>query len=116
MLTREHRLKKFQDIYQDGQKVRGRYLALQYKEKPEGATRFGFAVAKKIRNKAQKNRLKRQLRSICRTHLEENRDRLDIVVNIFNAASGASYQELEQDFILITRRAGLVRQSAQEKS
>jgi ribonuclease P protein component len=116
MLTREHRLKKFKDIYQEGRKVRGRYLALQYMKKPDGFTRFGFAVARKVKTKVQKNRLKRQLRSICRTHLEEYRDGLDIVVNVFSIATTASYNELERDFVLIAGRAGLVRQSVQEKN
>lgn len=116
MLTRQHRLKKFKDVYQDGRKVRGRYMALKYMKKPDGFTRFGFAVARKVKTRVQKNRLKRQLRSICRTHLEEYRDGLDIVVNVFSIATAVSYNELEQDFVLIARRAGLIRQSVQEKN
>lgn len=109
MLTRQHRLRKFKDIYQDGRKVRGRFMAFQYIKKPDGLTRFGFAVARKVKTKVQKNRLKRQLRSICRTHLEEYRDGLDIVVNVFSVATTVPYKELEQDFVLTAGRAGLVR-------
>ncbi|MGD0622500.1 MAG: ribonuclease P protein component [Thermacetogeniaceae bacterium] len=116
MLTREHRLKKFQNVYQEGRKVRGRYLALQYIKKPDGVTRFGFAVARKIKTKVEKNRLKRQLRNICRTHMKENKDGLDIVVNIFSVAAEASYGELERDFLMTSRRAGLLRQSAMEQN
>jgi ribonuclease P protein component len=109
MLTRQHRLRKFKDIYQDGRKVRGRFMAFQYIKKTDGLTRFGFAVARKVKTKVQKNRLKRQLRSICRAHLEEYRDGLDIVVNVFSVATTISYKELEQDFVLTAGRAGLVR-------
>jgi ribonuclease P protein component len=116
MLTRQHRLPKFQKIYQDGRKMRGRYMALQYMCQTQGNTRFGFAVARKIKTKVQKNRLKRQLRSICRTHLEECRDGWDVIVNAFSIAEAASYNELEQDFVLIAGRAGLIRQSGQEKN
>jgi ribonuclease P protein component len=84
-------------------------MAFQYIKKPDGLTRFGFAVARKVKTKVQKNRLKRQLRSICRTHLEEYRDGLDIVVNVFSVATTVSYKELEQDFVLTAGRAGLVR-------
>jgi len=111
MLTRQHRLRKFKDIYQEGRKVRGRYMAFQYIKNPDLETRFGFAVARKVKTKVQKNRLKRQLRSICRAHLEEYRSGLDIVVNIFTIATTVSYKDLEQDFVLTAGRAGLVRQS-----
>jgi ribonuclease P protein component len=116
MLTQQHRLRKFQNIYQDGRKVRGRYMALQYVTKPDGFTRIGFAVARKVKTKVQKNRLKRQLRSICRTHLEECRDGLDIVINAFSVAVAVPYNELEQDFVLTAGRAGLIRQSVQENN
>ncbi len=96
--------------------MRGRYLALQYIKKPDGVTRFGFAVARKIKTKVEKNRLKRQLRHICRTHLEKNRDGLDIVVNIFSVAAEASYEELERDYLVTSRRAGLIRLSALEQN
>jgi ribonuclease P protein component len=111
MLARAHRLRDFKDVYQEGRTVRGRYLALKFIKKPDGVARFGFAVAKKIGNKVKKNRLKRQLRNICRGHLSESRDGLDIVVNIFSVAAEASYEDMERDFVVLARRAGLARQS-----
>ena len=111
MLARAHRLRDFKDVYQEGRTVRGRYLALKFIKKPDGVARFGFAVARKIGHNVKKNRLKRQLRNICRRHLAESRDGLDIVVNIFSVAAEASYEDLERDFVVLARRAGLARQS-----
>jgi ribonuclease P protein component len=96
--------------------VRGRYLAVKFINRPEGVTRFGFAVARKINNKAQKNRLKRRLRSICRSHLKEIRDGADVVVNILSAALDASYVDLEKEFVAVTRRAGLGAEVVQEQT
>jgi ribonuclease P protein component len=91
-------------------------MAFQYIKNQDGVIRFGFAVARKVKTKVQKNRLKRQLRSICRAHLNEYRDGLDIVVNAFSIAITVPYSELEQDFVLIAGRAGFNRQLKQEKS
>lgn len=116
MLPRAQRLLKFQEVYRDGRAARGRYLSLRYIRRPGGNTRIGFAVARSVRSKARKNRLKRQLRSICRGRLDEFRSGLDIVVNIFNAASEASYEELERDLVRVTRQAGLARETLQEQT
>ncbi len=71
-------------------------------------------MARLVKSKVMKNRLKRRLRSICRRRLVELRDKLDIVVNIFGAATTASFEELEQDFVRVAERAGLFRDLPQE--
>ncbi|MGD0152765.1 MAG: ribonuclease P protein component [Thermacetogeniaceae bacterium] len=114
MLKRAHRLARFQEAYRIGRAVRGRYLAVRFIRKPLGNIRIGFAVAKVVRGKVQKNRLKRRLRSICRRHLDELQKELDIVVNIFSAASEASFEDLEKDFVRVIKRAGLTVDTLQE--
>lgn len=116
MLPRAQRLLKFQEVYKDGRAVRGRFLGLRFIRNSGENTRIGFAVARVVRSKVQKNRLKRRLRSICRRHLDELRGETDIVVNIFSAASEASFEELEQDFVRVAKRAGLARNTLQEQT
>jgi ribonuclease P protein component len=107
MLTREHRLKKFQNVYQQGRKVPGKYMVIQFVGKPDGILRCGFAVARKISTKPKKNRIKRQLRSICRKHLGNNRDGMELVITAFSNAVGVTFQDLERDYLRTIKRAGL---------
>ncbi len=115
MLERAHRLAKFHEVYRVGRVVRGRFLSVRFIRKPIENTRVGFAVARVVRGKVQKNRLKRRLRSVCRQHLDELQKDLDIVVNIFSAASEASFKDLEQDYVRVINRAGLTVVALQEQ-
>jgi ribonuclease P protein component len=88
---------------------------LRYIKRTDGPTRLGFAVARDIKSKAKKNRLKRRLREICRKHLDRIEDGLDIVVNINSTAVAASYVEIERDFVRITEQAGIGKNIRKER-
>ena len=70
--------------------------------------RFGFSVSKKVGKAHDRNRVRRRLRAICRTHQAEWRRGFDAVFVARAAAQAASFVELEAAVADLMRRADLV--------
>jgi ribonuclease P protein component len=67
MLSSEQRLtsRQFQAVYQRGASYPGRLLVLRVLPKPDGSTRWGFAVGKKIaRLSPERSKWRRRLRHV----------------------------------------------------
>lgn len=64
MLPKKFRLppKLFKKVYQEGQKVRGRYGMFVYAKNEIENPRFGFTVSKKVGGAVTRNRMTRLLR------------------------------------------------------
>ena len=75
-MQRRHRLSRSQDfdaVYRKGRSTSTRYLVLYWfpREEDDDDARLGLAVPKSTGNAVQRNRIKRHLRELWRTRLEQ---------------------------------------------
>lgn len=97
----------FEQVFESGQLVRGRSLAVRVLERGEGPARVGFAIGKRLDKRAVvRNRVRRRLRDAIRPL--PLRDGYDIVVLGRRSALTASFSALREDVGGLLRRAGLV--------
>lgn len=88
---------------------------MRYLQGEDEVTRLGLAPARKIRKAVRRNRLKRQLRVICRKYRGAIRGKYDIVISISPRAVGVDFHELEIDFLYLMQRAGILRGMERDK-
>lgn len=100
----------FQRVRQDGRSVANPFLVLLQRRNPDGKSRFGFAVGKKIGGAVVRNKVKRRLREHMRLMWQEGQIRPggDVVVIARDKASGASYATLSRALDDVLKRSGLL--------
>jgi|LFRM01.2.fsa_nt_gb ribonuclease P protein component len=112
MLKKEWRIRRnkdFRRIYRAGKAVPGKYLVVFKRENGISVTRFGFSISKKFGKAVVRNRRKRILREITRKHMDNIRKGYDIVVvSRLRNEKEIKFADLEKDFLLIMKRAGLL--------
>ena len=111
-MDRAHRLPKgsaFDRAYREGTVTGGPLVVLRVIPNETGATRWGFAVGKRISKRAVvRNRIRRRLREAARTlPVYEG---YDIVVTARNPALDASYADLLRGLSRGVKRAGVLEQ------
>lgn len=102
MLPAQNRLRRRQDfatVYAKGDRYSGRYLRLRiYTTNLSFASQIGIVISKKVSKSAViRNRIKRQLRAICRQLLSQLKQGLQIVVTVSTLDGSPSYTELGND-------------------
>ncbi len=94
-------------VQNTGQRSRGRNLIILSIDNDLPITRFGITVSRKTGKAVTRNWIKRRLREIQR----QNRSRFvsgkDVVVIATRQAPGASYAELEKEYLKLADAAGL---------
>jgi ribonuclease P protein component len=114
MLPSHLRLKRREDF--EAARLRGRRFTrdplLIVNCLPDGLAhnRFGFVVSRRIGKAAARNLLKRRLRAAVWALLPGIVSGFDIVIIARPAASGATYQELEETLRQLFGHAGLLKQ------
>ena len=91
-----------------GRKVRGRYLILLTTKNDLPYTRFGITVSRRNGNAVRRNSVKRKIREAQRLNRGHIYPGNDIVVIARQGASGASFQQLEGEFLRLVKQAGLM--------
>lgn len=61
----------------------------------------GFVVSKSVGNAVVRNKVKRKMRNIVRTHLNELPPAIKMVIRLSPRATTKTYVELERDFLKI---------------
>jgi ribonuclease P protein component len=74
MLPKKYRLppQRFDKVYRNGKKLRGKYGMFVCAENDLGNPRFGFVVSKKVGGAVLRNRMTRLLRVVAMEMIKEN--------------------------------------------
>jgi len=97
MLSGINRLKKkkdFEYVFKQGRGLKQGFISLKFTKNGLGATRFGFVVGQKVSPKAViRNKVKRRLREIARSKLEDIKKGFDVVVVANKGAETGSAED-----------------------
>lgn len=99
---RRERLSKrreFLEVYEKGEKAKGRYFYLYFLRNHLPYNRLGITVTRKTGGPAIRNRIKRCLREVFRRNKKAVEPFCDLVINVTRAAPKASYHSLEEEFL-----------------
>lgn len=103
MLPKLNRLKKekdFKAVFQKGKNIKSRFLYFRVLKNNFKKSRFGFIVGRKVSNKAaQRNKVKRRLRSAVFRNLKEIKKPVDIIVVALPQITKSSFSEIEEAII-----------------
>jgi len=100
---------EFAQVKKNGRVYRGRSVLLSIL-RANGATRFraGFITSRALGSAVARNRVRRRLREIVRKHQCEIVDGTWIVTIARANAVGATYQELEVEWLRLAKRASIL--------
>jgi ribonuclease P protein component len=102
VLDRCNRLKQRQDftrVYQCGSRYQSSHLILRAYRQPDQPTRIGVSVSQKVSKRAVvRNRIKRWLRSACRSLLSELQPGWDLVIGVRTQPASQQSPALECDY------------------
>ncbi|HKP93454.1 MAG TPA: ribonuclease P protein component [Chthoniobacterales bacterium] len=100
---------EFARVKGQGTTHRGRLLVLgAMKNKDEKSFRAGFITPKHIGGAVVRNRVRRRLRDLVRTHQPRLRTELWIVLIARAYAANATYQELKDEWLRLAERASIL--------
>jgi ribonuclease P protein component len=99
----------FQRVKREGQTEQGKLMVLGvFAVKDSGGRRAGFVVSRRLGNAVVRNRVRRRLREIVRTHQHDLRDDVWIVLVARRAAANAGYRTLEDEWLRLAKRASIL--------
>jgi ribonuclease P protein component len=106
----------FARIKAEGRSQSGRYFVLALlKETSLADFRFGLITGKRLGNAVTRNRLRRQMREIIREHRAEIAPGWVFVTIARWRAPEADFSDLEQDWVRLAKRQGLLLKAAVPK-
>lgn len=100
----------FRRLYAKGKSAAGSCLVVYCRKNGTEKNRVGYTVSKKLGGAVIRNRIRRRLREIYRTHEEEFLPGRDIVVVARSRATAASYRQLERSMLTLSARLGLLQE------
>ncbi len=95
------RIKKrteFKKIYEEGNKINGRFVIVHYLENELNHPRIGITVTRKVGRAVIRNRWKRLIREIFRKNKGHFPPK-DMVITVKRGMKLPTYRELEEDII-----------------
>ena len=106
---------EFRRLYNKGKSAAGPYLVLYCRRTNRPVSRLGLTTGVKLGKAVQRNRVRRRLREIYRTHECEIACGWDIVAVARVKAVYARYSQLETCFLELAERLGLrIREGADQ--
>lgn len=101
----------FQSVYKTGRSAANKYLIMYIMEKPEGGTRIGISVSRKVGNSVVRHRITRLIRESYRLNKDMFEDKLDIVVVARTTAKDKKYADIESAFLHLGRIHNIIKES-----
>lgn len=71
-----------------------------------GTVRLGLSVSKKVGNAVERNKVRRRLREVFSSSLQEIQGDFDLVISARPASAGASLEDLKEEFLRGVRKLG----------
>jgi len=110
MLKKEIRItssKQYNNIYRYGRKIPSRYIIVYIKSNNCNYNRFGIVTSKKIGHATERNKVKRQLRSIVKKNLSIIKGSFDVVIIAKKNIVKAEFHLIDADYLTVMKKAGL---------
>ena len=85
-------------------------LVLYARPNRSAANRIGITVSKKLGGAVVRNRVRRRLREVYRLHEDRFLPGFDIVVVARSRAVTASFPDLQEGYLALAKKAGILRQ------
>jgi len=99
----------FTTVRERGRRWRGDLLILNALQRaPDGPSRFGFVVSRRIGKAVVRNRVKRRMRAVIRRHIAEMARGYDVVFIARPGAGEASFASLADAVLDLLRVARLI--------
>jgi len=89
---------EFERVYRQGTAYRGRLFSVHAFPNELGTPRLGLSVSRRVGNAVTRNAVRRRLREVFHSCISEISGNLDLVVSAKPAASGATFEELREEF------------------
>ena len=105
-----NRLKKnsdFRRVYRQGRSLSDKNLVLIYRKTGFVESRIGFSISKKFGNAVERNKIKRQLRSICAELLFDIKPGYDMIFVVRVESRQADFRQLHDSVYGLLKRAKL---------
>src|SRR5437773_3185932 len=102
------RSSEFARVKANGRVERGHLLLLSVFANNEAGFRAGFITSRALGSAVARNRVRRRLREIVRKHQREILDGRWIVTIARENAVGATYQQLEVEWLRLAKRASIL--------
>lgn len=114
----------FQQVFEKGHSINGRYLVVYFLHNQFDGERFGFCVGRKLGPAVTRNRIKRRLREVVRgtdpfgkngypieeSGLRINNSSFDIILVARKPILTAQYQDIIKDYEHILLKTGILDQ------
>ncbi len=94
---------EFQYIYKNGKSYANKYLVMYVIENPDGKSKLGISVSKKVGNSVVRHHVTRLIRESYRLNKDMFNSGLNIVVIARATAKDRSFAEIESAFLHLTR-------------
>lgn len=99
----------FRRLYQKGNQAGNRYLVLYARKNRTRENRVGITTGKKLGHAVTRNRVRRRLREIYRLNEDRFVPGYDIVVVARSQAVNATYAQLQDSYLALAARVGILR-------
>ena len=93
----------FQNVYKKGKSFANKYLVMYVSDNPEGKSKLGISVSKKVGNSVVRHRLARLIRETYRLNTHMFNSGLNIIVIARTTAKGKNFAEIESAFLHLCR-------------
>lgn len=107
---RLRRQSDFAAVRQEGRRQFGAAFVFAARQRPTDPRaelpRFAVVASRRVGNAVMRNLLKRRLRAIFRAHQTLFPGDTDVIVTLQAKAAGATFSELEKQFLTAARRSG----------
>jgi len=97
---------EYRDVYREGEKQVGKIVIVYTYNRGGETRRYGIAVSRKIGNAVIRNRIKRRIREIIRSHLYQSEGSYDRVIVARKAIIHSSYQDILLECKALIERSG----------